>query len=85
MKIKTGITICKSSEVPNDSRQYSPENGYARSYKTITQAVSVCSRLLNNPRSGWSLGKSFQGFYIAIEDGWPVSHARNGVITIWFN
>lgn len=65
--------------------QYRPENGRSKSYKTVSRAMAVCSKLLNNPRSGWTVGESFQGFFIVSENAYPDGHEKNGIITLWFN
>ncbi len=82
---KTGITICRIGETPNDSCQYHPENKHAKKYKSINSAVSVCDRLLKKYGSGWVLGITFNQFFVVIDDRFPIDHELNQGIRIFFN
>jgi hypothetical protein len=82
---KTGITICAYSEMPSDAIRYRPENGWAKKYTSQSRAVSVCEKLLKNEWSGYSLGKSFNGFFVVVDDRLPSTHELNMGITIWFH
>jgi len=79
------ITFIKMSELPSDARQWRPGNAYSPSiYKSEARAAGICKKLLNNPRSGWTVGNSFKGFLVVTEDRFPAGHEYWGRVTIWF-